>query len=115
MQFGRFHGIALLALGALLLIVQTVVIFEEKSPSAETTDSSQQPPAAERNGRPQLPPLDYLPGVLGIVIAGAGALVLAKVSHQGTHKRREEERRQEDRSFGRQGHHVSTPTIWKDR
>jgi len=41
--------------------------------------------------------------------------VLAQVSHQGTRKRLEEERQQEDRSFGRQGRHVSTPTIWKDR
>jgi hypothetical protein len=32
MQFGRFHGLALLALGALLLLVETVVIFKEKSP-----------------------------------------------------------------------------------
>jgi len=114
MQFARFHGIALLALGALLLFVQTVVIFKEKSPVAEITDSSQQPPPAQSSGR-SLPPLDYLPGVLGIVLAGAGTLVLAQVSHQGTRKRLEEERQQEDRSFGRQGRHVSTPTIWKDR
>ena len=112
MQFGRFHGIALLALDALLLLVQTVVIFTAKSPAAEIADSSQQPAAVQPN-RGWLPPLDYLPGVLGIVLAGAGAFVLARVSHEGTRKRLGEERREEDRSFGRQD--VSTPTIWKDR
>jgi hypothetical protein len=114
MQFGRFHGIALLALGALLLLVQTVMVFKEKSPAAETTASSQQPATAQPNGR-SLPALDYLSGVLGLVLAGAGAYVLAQASHKGAQKRLEEERREEDRSFGRQGHHVSTPTIWKDR
>jgi hypothetical protein len=56
-----------------------------------------------------------LSGVLGIVLAGAGAYVLAQASHKGSQKRLEEERQEEDRSLGRQGHHVSTPTIWKDR
>jgi hypothetical protein len=114
MQFGRFHGIALLALGTLLLLVQTVVIFKEKSPAAETTASSQQPQAAEPSGR-SLPALDYLSGVLGIVLASAGAYVLAQGSRKGAQKRLAEERSEEDRSFGRPGHHVSTPTIWKDR
>src|SRR5262245_49920095 len=114
MQFGRFHGIALLALGAVLLLVQTAVIFKEKSPAAESTASSQQPQAVEPNGR-SLPALDYLAGVLGIALAGAGAYVLAQASHKGEQKRLEEERREEDRSSGRLGHHVSTPTIWKDR
>lgn len=113
MQFGRFHGIALLALGALLLLVQTFVIFKEKSPAAETTAPSQQPPT-QPSGR-SLPALDYLSGVLGIVLAGAGAYVLAQASHKGSQKRLEEERQEEDRSLGRQGQHVSTPTIWKDR
>lgn len=106
MQFARFHGIALLALGALLLLVQTVVAF--KSPGAEVTVSSPQPAAAEPST--SLPLLDYLPGVLGIGLAAAGAYVLARVSHQGIQKRLEEERREEDRSFDH-----STPTIWKDR
>ena len=113
MQFGRFHGIALLALGALLLVVQTVVIFKEKSPAAETT-ASQQPSTPQPTGG-SLPALDYLSGVLGVALAGAGAYVLAQASHKGAQKRLEEERQEEDRSFGRQGHHVSTPTIWKDR
>jgi hypothetical protein len=113
MQFGRFHGIALLALGTLLLLVQTVMVFKQKSPAAETTASSQ-PATAQPNGR-SLPALDYLSGVLGVVLAGAGAYVLAQASHKGAQKRLEEERREEDRSLGRQGHHVSTPTIWKDR
>jgi tetrahydromethanopterin S-methyltransferase subunit D len=114
MQFGRFHGIALLTLGALLLIVQMVVIFNEKAPSTGTTASSQQPPATEPGRRP-LPGLSYLSGVIGVVLAGAGATVLAQASRRGAQKRLEEERQEEDRSSGPRGHHVSTPTIWKER
>jgi len=114
MQFGRFHGIALLALGALLLLVQTVVIFNEKAPPRETTALSQQPPATQSSRAP-LPGVEYLSGLLGIVLAGAGAYALAQASRKGAQKRLEEERRSEDLSFGRQSHHVSTPTIWKDR
>jgi len=113
MQFGRFHGIALLALGAILLFVQVFVTFNEKSPPTEPTPSSQRP--AEAQPRSTLPGLEYLSGVLGIVLAGAGGYVLAQASHKGAQKRLEEEHREEDRSFGRQGHHVSTPTIWKER
>src|SRR5690349_14413331 len=111
MQFGRFHGIALLALGALLLFVQVFVTFNEKSPPTEPTATSQQLEAQPRT----LPGVEYLSGVLGIVFAGAGAYVLAPASYKGAQKRLEEERRAEDRSFGGQGHHVSTPTIWKER
>jgi len=66
-------------------------------------------------GRAALPAWDYLSGALGIVLASAGAYVLARASYKGEFERRAEERRQEDRSAGRQGHHVSTPTIWKER
>ena len=112
MQFGRFHGIALLALGGLLLFVQTVVIFKQTAPPREAPSSAQQAPVTPRAA---LPAWDYLSGVFGIVLASAGAYALARASHQGELERREEERQQEDRSFGRQGHHVSTPTIWKER
>jgi hypothetical protein len=113
MQFGRFHGMALLALGALLLVVQTVVIFRATAPPREAASAQRAPVTPP--GRAALPAWDYLSGVLGIVLAGAGAYALARASHKGELARREEERREEDRSFGRQGHHVSTPTIWKER
>ena len=111
MQFGRFHGIALLALGALLLFVQTLVIFRQTAPPAEIAPAAQQAPAKP----PGRAGWDYVPGVLGFVLAGAGALALARTSHRGESARLEEERRQEDRSFGGEGHHVSSPTIWKER
>src|SRR5215472_9692612 len=114
MQFGRFHGIALLALGALLLFVQSVVIFKGTAPPGEAASSAQQAPVTPP-GRPALPAWDYLSGVLGIVLASAGAYALARASHKGELERMEEERRQEDPSFGREGHQVSTPTIWKER
>jgi len=71
MQFARFHGIALLALGGLLLLVQTVVIFNEKALSTEVTAPSQQPAAASPSGT--LPGLEYLSGMVGIVFVGVGA------------------------------------------
>jgi len=114
MQFARFHGIALLALGALLLFVQSVVIFKETAPPGEAASSAQQAPVTPP-GRAALPAWDYLSGVLGIVLASAGAYALARASHKGELERMEEERRQEDPSFGREGHQVSTPTIWKER
>ena len=113
MQFGRFHGIALLALGALLLLVQTVVIFNDKALPRENAPSS--PPPAKQPSHAPLPGVEYLSGVLGIILAGAGVYVLAEASHKGALQRTEEERQKEDRSFGRQDRHVSTPTMWKER
>ena len=113
MQFGKFHGIALLALGAILLFVQVFVTFNEKSPATETTASAPQPAKAQPRGT--LPGLEYLSGMLGILLAGTGAYVLAQAGRKGAQKRIEEEHREEDLSVGRQGHHVSTPTIWKER
>jgi hypothetical protein len=114
MQFGRFHGIALLALGAVLLLVQAVVIFHDKVSPRDTTPPSE-PRAAAGASRAPLAGVEYLSGALGILLAGAGAYVLGQASQKGALKRVEEERQQEDRSSGRQGHHVSTPTIWKER
>jgi len=113
MQFGRFHGIALLMLGVLLLAVQTVVIF--RAP-ADTKATSQQPATAP--AQPAETPFhgaEYLSGVIGIVLAAAGALVLAQASRKAKQEYPEEQRREEDRSFSPEGHHVSTPTIWKER
>jgi len=113
MQFGRFHGIALLMLGVLLLAVQTVVIFrapaDTKAPSQQPATAPAQPAETPFHGA------QYFTGVIGTVLAGAGALVLAQASRKGKQEYLEEERREEDRSFGPEGHHVSTPTIWKER
>src|SRR5262250_700849 len=103
---------ALLALGALLLFVQTVVIFKETAPPGEAASSAQQAPVTPPGAA--LPAWEYLSGVLGIVLASAGAYALVRASHKGELERMEEERRQEDPSFGREGHQVSTPTIWKE-
>lgn len=114
MQFGRFHGVSLLALGALLLLVQTAVIFKEKATPTVATAPSDQPATAQPAGTPWHG-LEYLSGVIGVILAGAGGYVLAQASRKSAAQQLAEERREEDRSFGRQGHHVSTPTIWKER
>ena len=113
MQFGRFHAVALLGLGGLLVLVETVVIFKEKAPPTEVAAPAPGPRVAQPGGT--FPGLEYLSGVLGIVFLSAGAYALAQASRKGSEERREEAEREEDRSFGRPGHHVSTPTIWKQR
>jgi hypothetical protein len=61
MQFGRFHGIALLALGAILLLVQVFVTFNEKALPQKRRASSPKP--AEGRPRGTLPGLEYCPGM----------------------------------------------------
>jgi hypothetical protein len=73
MRFERFHGLALLAFGALLLFVQEIVIFGERSSSAVKTAASER--RAETESRPvvaQFRELEYLPGIIGIALSGAG-------------------------------------------
>jgi hypothetical protein len=82
MQFGRFHGIALLALGAILLFVQAVVSFEDRSASAAKAASQQR---AEAEGRPpggRLPGLVFLPGIIGLALAGSGIYALVQVQRR---------------------------------
>ncbi|HET8965496.1 MAG TPA: hypothetical protein VFN20_04735 [Candidatus Acidoferrum sp.] len=110
MQFGRFHGIALLALGAILLFIQVVVSFEDRSASSAKAAASQQ--RAETDGQPadgRLRELSFLPGIIGIALAGAGWFVLVRAQRKGIPGSA-----MEDRSSG-PGAHVSTPTIWKER
>jgi hypothetical protein len=109
MQFGRFHGIALLALGAILLFVQVAVSFEDRSASSAKAASQQR---AETDGQPadgRLRDLRFLPGIIGIALAGAGWFVLVRAQRKGI-----PDSAMEDRSSG-PGAHVSTPAIWKER
>ena len=110
MQFGRFHGIALLTLGAILLFVQAVVSFEDRSASAAKAGALQQ--RAETDGQPaagRFRELAFLPGIIGIVLAGAGWYALVQVRRRGV-----PDAGLEDRSSS-PGAHISTPTIWKER
>jgi|KBSMisStaDraftv2_1062788.scaffolds.fasta_scaffold14513_2 hypothetical protein len=110
MQFGRFHGIALLTLGVILIMVQAVVSFEDRSASAAKAAAMQQ--RAETDGQPaerRLHQLAFLPGIIGIALAGAGWYALVQVRRRGV-----PDAAMEDRSRG-PGAHISTPTIWKER
>jgi hypothetical protein len=98
----------------LLLLLQTAVVFREKAGPAETTASSTPAEARPPSAGPGRG-VEYLSGLLGLVLVGAGGYVLAQASRKSKREQLEEDRREEDRSFGRQGHHVSTPTIWKER
>src|SRR6516162_3916853 len=69
MQFGRFHGIALIVLGGLLLLAQTFVIFAgstktERPKAEETSETESKPPTSFTRG------FNYLPGVLGVAMVG---------------------------------------------
>jgi len=83
MQFGKFHALALLAFGGLLLLVQALIIFEGRSPTAARTSASEH--RSETGAQPavaQLGVLEYLPGVVGIVATAIGATVLVHVQRQ---------------------------------
>lgn len=89
MQFGRFHGIALLALGGLMLLVQIFVIFsgssKETRPLPEQTSTSEGKPVEQK---PRT--IDYLPGVLGVVLVGLGGYTLVLRQKNATDRAEEQ-------------------------
>lgn len=76
MQFGRFHAIALLALGVLLLCAQAYVVFSghgsEPKARPEQPEQSQQPASRPENA------FEYLPGALGVVLVGLGGYTFVR-------------------------------------
>ena len=76
MRFGRFHGIALIGLGVLLLLAQGYVVLQghvsgpERSPAQ--TGQSERP--LNQEGRV----FEYLPGALGVVLVGLGGYTLVR-------------------------------------
>jgi len=108
MQFGRFHAIALLALGAILLFVQAVVSFEDRSASAAKAAASQQ--RAETEGRPdgRLPGLVFLPGIIGLALAGSGIYALVQLQRRVLRGEMPEENAPST-EYG------SSPRVWKER
>jgi hypothetical protein len=109
MQFGRFHAIALLALGTVLLLVQAVVSFEDRSASVAKAAASQQ--RAETEGRPadgRLRGLVFLPGIIGLVLAGSGIYALVQVQRRVLRG----EMPAEDAPSAEYG---SSPRVWKQR
>jgi hypothetical protein len=74
MQFGRFHGVALLVLGTFLLLVQAFVIFEGRVVTRPTNlaERSSPSPAGPVPSRT----IDYLPGAVGIGLVALGGFVL---------------------------------------
>lgn len=81
MQFGRFHGIALLTLGLLLLVVQTYVFFgREVSQGAAPAIQGNPEQTAPDNLNPRM--FEYVPGIAGLVFAGAGVFVIVQRQRQ---------------------------------
>jgi hypothetical protein len=109
MQFGRFHGIALLALGVILLFVQAVVSFAGRSASAAKAAASQQ--RAETEGRPaegRLRDLAFLPCFLGLALAGSGIYALVQTQRRVLRGEIPEENAPST-EYG------SSPRVWKER
>ena len=78
MRFGRFHAVALLTLGLLLLMLQAYVLFETRanvassSPADQATRTGPDTPFARAHG------IDYLPGLVGLGLVAAGGYVLVQ-------------------------------------
>jgi len=72
MQFGRFHSIALISFGALLLLLQTYMIFASRAvaqrpmPDETSTTDSKAPVSSAHL-------FIYLPGAVGLAMVGLGA------------------------------------------
>ena len=75
MQFGKFHGIALLTLGALLLLVQVYVIFAGRA-NVEPLNPSDRITQTEPGTAATLHLIDYLPGAMGVGLLALGGFVL---------------------------------------
>jgi predicted amino acid dehydrogenase len=74
MQFGKFHGVALIALGVLLLMVQVYVIFAGRA-NVEPLNPSDRITQTEP-GAATLHVIDYLPGAAGVGLVALGGFVL---------------------------------------
>ena len=68
MQFGKIHGLALIALGAFLLCVQTMLFLSPNEVSSGSSGTST--PKAEHKTNP-------LAGILGVVILVGGIAILS--------------------------------------
>lgn len=83
MQFGRFHALAFLTFGGLLLLLQALILFEGRSATATRTSASEhRAETAARPAVPQLGALEYMPGVVGILVVAVGATILVHVQKQ---------------------------------
>jgi len=77
MQFGRFHSMVLIALGALLLTLQAYMIFASGAntprprPDETSTTESKAPVSTGHM-------FIYLPGVVGLAMVGLGAYGVAQ-------------------------------------
>jgi hypothetical protein len=101
MQFGKFHGCVLLALGALLLLLQTFVILDSRTASSTKTLASER--RAESESRPaiaQLRVLEYLPGAVGIAVVAIGAAVLVQLQRKSLQQDQAEREAKGYRSSG---------------
>ena len=79
MQFGKFHGIALLALGGLLLLMQVFMIFQGLDRNAsrpQPTDQSLQ--AESRHNYRSLGAFEYVPAAAGAALIGLGMWIIVR-------------------------------------
>jgi hypothetical protein len=89
MQFGKFHAVAFLMLGVLLLLVQVYVVFEGRANVAQTSPPDQTTETGPQTVFTRPNRIDYLPGALGFALVAFGGYVML----QGRKKRLAEETR----------------------
>jgi hypothetical protein len=82
MQFGRFHGIVLLALAALLLAVQSALILNGIKETASTAKS---PSPSSSNSLAKEKGVSFLPAGIAIVLAfvGTGLVIMNRPANHG--------------------------------
>jgi hypothetical protein len=77
MQFEKFHGIALVALGALLLLVQASMLFHNITARGSLASQRSSDPVNSKTLNKEQE-VSFLPGGLGLfsIVLGSGLLVL---------------------------------------
>lgn len=84
MQFGRFHGIVLLALAALLLAVQSALILNGISVK-ETASTAKSPSPSSSNSLAKEKGVSFLPAGIAVVLAfvGSGLVIMNRPTDHG--------------------------------
>jgi TRAP-type C4-dicarboxylate transport system permease small subunit len=76
MQFAKVQGAGLVALGLLLLLLQAYLLFHSAGAPASSTEAAPIATPAEHT-------FTYLPGIIGMVALGLGAVLVVVQNRRG--------------------------------
>lgn len=80
MQFGKWHGIALLVLGLFLLVAQVWISFDQQASNSQEPVAVQAPDNGSTRDHESL--VRFLAGGLGILCVLGGGVLFIKERHQ---------------------------------